>query len=77
MIKLDAKPDDFNNPFNAGQMMGIITVLMFIENSGGISDDTLQRVKQTCADNLSIFLKNPSEDILMMIDNVVKEMSTL
>lgn len=71
------KPGDFKDPFNAGQMMGMVTALMFIEQHGGIDNELLQKVKYTCATNMEEYIDSPAEDILMMLDIIVKEMETL
>jgi hypothetical protein len=70
---LPPNPKDFTDPFNAGQMVGMLTILMFIEKNGGISEEMMQRVKWTCANNASVFFQVPSEDIFLTLDNLVKE----
>lgn len=64
---------DLSDPFGAGQMIGMITILTFIEKNGGINADMLQDLKWTCANNASVFLDKPAEDIFLSIDSLVKE----
>lgn len=73
--KIPPQPDpkDFTDPFNAGQMMGMVTMLTFIEKNGGINDEMLQELKWKCANNAAVFLKKPAEDIFLSIDSLVKE----
>lgn len=71
------KNNNFKDPFNAGQMVGMLVVLTFIERNGGITQDIIEQVKQTCADNVQVFFDKPTEDIFLMIDNMVKDINTL
>lgn len=66
-------PKDFSDPFNAGQMVGMLTVLTFIEERGSINDKMLQELKWMCADNASEFFQKPAEDVFLLIDNLVKD----
>ncbi len=52
---LPPNPKDFSDPFNAGQMVGMLTILMFIEKNKGINDKMIQDLKWTCAENASDF----------------------
>lgn len=67
------KNNDFNDPFVAGQMVGMLVMLTFIENNNGIPKELLQEIKQTCANNIETFLDKPIEDIFLMVDNMVKD----
>lgn len=64
---------DFKDPFNAGQMVGMLVILTFIEKNKGITDEALQKLKQVTATNAETFLNKPIEDIFLMIDGLVKE----
>lgn len=66
-------PKDFKDPFNAGQMVGMLVALTFIENQGGISAEILEKIKFVCATNAQTYLDKPTEDIFLMIDQLVKE----
>jgi len=65
---------DFNEPFNAGQMIGMLTILVYLEERGNISQEMLDELKWVCAGNAQVFLDKPSEDILLMASKAVKEM---
>ena len=65
---------DFDDPFNVGQMIGMLITLSFIEKNQGISDETLQNVKAKAADNVQNYLNKPTEDVLLMIDDLVEDM---
>ena len=73
--QLQAK--DFKDPFNAGQMVGMLVMLTFIEKNQGISKEALQHIKRVTADNSQVFLEKPSEDIFLMVDQMVKDIDTL
>lgn len=64
---------DFKDPFNAGQMVGMLVMLTFIENNKGIPAEALEKLRWTCADNAAIFLDKPAEDIFLMINRLVKD----
>ncbi len=68
---------DFKDPFNAGQMVGMLVMITFIEQNRDISNDALQLLKSVAADNVQIYLDKPTEDIFLMIDNIVKEIGTI
>lgn len=71
MQQLQSK--DFKDPFNAGQMVGMLVILTYIENNRGISQDMIDMIKQVAADNSQVYLEKPTEDIFLMVDNLVKE----
>jgi len=66
---------DFDDPFNVGQMIGMLVLLTFIEERKTIPADHLEKLKRVCADNASAYMEQPTEDIFLMIDNLVKEMN--
>lgn len=65
---------DFNDPFNAGQMIGMLVMLRFIETHQGIPQEVLDKLRWTCATNAEAYMEKPAEDIHLFIDNLVKEM---
>lgn len=65
--------NDFKDPFDVGQMVGLIVALTFIENNGGIKKDFLRHVKFTAAEKVQDFFDKPTEDIFLMIDDLVKQ----
>jgi len=65
---------DFKDPFNAGQMVGMLVMLTFIEQNNGIPKEMLEDLKQVTANNAQEFLEKPTEDIFLLVDNLVKEM---
>lgn len=68
------QPKDFNDPFSAGQMVGMLVMLTFIENHPEMTVDAFERLKWTCAENAQAYLDKPTEDIFLFIDNLVKDM---
>ena len=38
------KTNDFTDPFSAGQMVGMLVMLTFIENHGGIDEETIYKI---------------------------------
>lgn len=71
-VQLQSK--DFNDPFHAGQMVGMLVMLTFFEKNHAIPDRMLDELKNVAAENASVYLKIPTEDVYLMIDNLVKEM---
>lgn len=71
------KNSDFKDPFNAGQMVGMLVMLTFIEENGGITQDMIDQIKETCADNAQVFFDKPTEDIFLMINEMVKDIKKL
>ena len=71
------KGTDFKDPFSAGQMVGILVMLTFIEKNKGIPEPVLRQLKSVAADNIQLFFDKPSEDIFLMIDNLVNEIKEL
>ena len=67
---------DFSDPFNAGQMVGMLVMLTYIEQNGGISGGVLDEIRATAANNAQSYFNKPAEDIFLMIDNLVKEIRT-
>ena len=65
---------DFSDPFNAGQMVGMLVMVTFLETHKEIPMDTIDQLKWVCANNASVFLDKPAEDVFLMIDNIVKDM---
>lgn len=71
------KSNHFKDPFNAGQMVGMMVVLSFIEKNNGITTEIIDQIRQTCAENVQPFFNKPTEDVHLMIDNIVKEINNL
>lgn len=72
-----AQMKDFKDPFNAGQMVGMLVILTLIEQNNGITEEALQKLKEVTANNVQIFLDKPSEDIFLMIDSLVREIGQI
>lgn len=71
-VRLNSK--DFNDPFHAGQMVGMLVMMTFFEKNQAIPDRMLDELRQVTAENAAVFLQIPVEDVHLMIDNLVKEM---
>ena len=72
-----AQTKDFKDPFNAGQMMGMLMMLTFIEQNNGIPPKALEKIKWQTAANLEIYLEKPAEDIFLMINSIIKDIGLL
>lgn len=68
---------DFMDPFNAGQMVGMLVMLTFIEKNNGIPQKALDQIKNAAANNVQDYLQKPTEDIFLMVDNIVKDIETI
>ncbi len=64
---------DFKDPFNAGQMVGMLVMVRFIETHQGVPPEALEKLKWVCANNAAVFLEKPAEDVFLVIDNLVKD----
>lgn len=79
-MKMDGKTlhrssdEDFSDPFNAGQMVGMLVMLTFMEKNKVISQAMLDELKKVTADNAQTYLQKPTEDIFLLVDKLVKEM---
>lgn len=67
------KETDFTDPFNAGQMVGMLVMLTFIEKNNGIQEDMLEQIKAVAASNLQDFFQKPTEDIHLIVNDLVNE----
>lgn len=67
------KPDKFADPFSAGQLVGILVILTFIEQNQGIHKDFLEKLKATCAEKSAAYLDRPTEDVMLFVDGLIKE----
>lgn len=65
------------DPFQAGQMVGMLVILTFIEKNDGISGEALDQIKWACANNVQNYLQKPSEDIFLMVNNIVNEIEKI
>lgn len=64
---------DFKDPFNAGQMVGMLVMLTFLENNKELPVGAIDKLKWVCANNAAISFNKPTEDVFLMIDNLVKD----
>jgi hypothetical protein len=71
---LQTQAKDFNDPFNAGQMIGMLVMLSFLEKHPNIPREAIDKLKWTCATNAEAYMDKPAEDIHLFIENLVKEM---
>ena len=62
------------DPFDAGQMVGMLVILKFVEKNQGIPAVVLEELMSVTADNLQEYFDKPTEDIHLMIDNLTKEL---
>lgn len=69
--------NDWMHPFNAGQMLGMLTLMVYIEKNKGISQQSIEHLKNTTVRNLEPYLNKPSEDIYLLVDSLVEEVKNL
>lgn len=68
-----ANQKDFKDPFAAGQMIGMLTILVYLEEKGDIPKKMLDELKWVCAGNAQVFLDKPPEDIILMANKAMEE----
>lgn len=68
---------DFKDPFSAGQLAGMLVILTYLENNKAMAPEIFQGLKRISADGLSEYFDKPSEDIFLMmeeiVDNIIKD----
>lgn len=72
-----ASKTDFSDPFNAGQMVGMLVMLTFVETNKGIPIPVLEKLKMVTATNLEAYFDKPVEDIFLMVDRLVDKIEEL
>lgn len=72
-----ADPRDFSDPFNAGQMVGMLMMITFLEKNPKIPPGGVDQLKWSCANNVSDFFGKPAEDIFLMVNGLVNEIEKL
>jgi hypothetical protein len=68
---------DLNDPFSVGQLVGMLVILTYIENNNGINQDHLEKLKMACADKSANYLQKPTEDIFLLVNNLVKNINKI
>lgn len=68
---------DFKDPFNAGQMVGMIVMLVFLDNNKDISEDAKRTIMFTAANNVKEFFDKPVEDIFLMVEGMVGDIGKM
>lgn len=56
----------------AGQLIGMMTILSYIERNGGITQDMIDRIKRKSASDLEKYFDCPYEDIILKLDNIME-----
>lgn len=65
-------PTTFDDPFSVGQLVGMLVILTFIEQNKGIPRDFCEQLMKACAEKSAAFLEKPTEDIYLLVENLVK-----
>ena len=65
---------DFSDPFNAGQMVGMLVMITYLEKNKHTPQKMIDDLKWVCANNAEVYLQKPAEDVFLLVDNLVKEM---
>lgn len=63
--------------FSAGQLVGMLVLLKFLETHENITQTGLDNLKNITALQLEDFFEIPSEDIHLFIENLVKEINPI
>lgn len=65
------QPEIPNDDYSHGQMMGMLVVIMMMENALDnklqINGDTLETIKRVSVEHLAEYLKKPEEDVLLLV----------
>lgn len=72
-----AEPKDFSDPFNAGQMIGMLMMVTFLQKNPTIPSEAVEQLKWACANNVQDFFQKPSEDIFLMVNGLVNEIQQI
>ena len=64
-----------NKDYDAGQMLGMLIMLQSIEDNGVPDQGAIDKIKIMCSEHLETYLDKPAEDVLMMVEDAVKEIS--
>lgn len=64
---------NFKDPFSAGQMIGMLTMLCYIQKRGRIERKELEEIMQRSASSVQEYFNKPTEDIILMVDQMTKE----
>lgn len=73
--EIDTK--DFSDPFNSGQMIGMLMMLTFLEKNPNIPPQGVSQLKWACANNVAPFFDKAPEDIFLMVDGLINEIEQL
>lgn len=57
-------------------MVGMLVMLTFIESNEGIPIEVLEKLKEAAANNVQGYFQKPTEDIFLMINNMVEDIKT-
>lgn len=64
---------NYDDPFSVGQIVGMMVVLTYIEQNGGIEIELLEKLNQVCAEKSAGYLERPPEDVFLLINELVKD----
>lgn len=64
---------DYNDPYSAGQAVGMLFIIALIERDDGIDHALMQRLKMRCANASATHLKKAPEDVLLMVEKLVEK----
>jgi hypothetical protein len=59
--------------FVAGQLVGMVVMLTFFEKHDEIPEEVLDKLKFKSGEQLQSYFEKPTEDIFLMIDQIVDE----
>lgn len=63
---------NYKDPFNAGQMIGMLVALTFVEKNNP-PVEFIEQLKNVATDNAQEYLDKPAEDIYLMIEKMVNQ----
>lgn len=66
------EPRSNKDPYTVGQYVGMMFVIQLVEDKG-VDKEFLNKLKVSCAEKSSEYLKKPPEDVLLMVDKSLKQ----
>lgn len=68
---------DFDSPFSAGQCIGLMVLLEFLERNPDTTEEFRYKLKNKAAEGARVYMKIPTEDIHLIVSDLVEEIDQL
>lgn len=70
------KPPKASTDYAQGQMMGMLVIIQMLENAIDtkvkVPQEKLTTIKRVAVDSLSEYLQKPGEDVILLVDQVLR-----